>query len=90
MKTYNLTEAAALLGVHVDTLLRWRRRLGGVGARGSAAGRRVWLTRADLARLARAHGRVLVDDGADVDFVELPREVAELRARVAELEQQIS
>lgn len=88
MKTYNLAEAAALLGVSLATLRRWRAAAGGAGARGSADGRRVWLTRAELVEMARAHGRLLVDaHGAEVDA--LTREVAQLRARVEVLERKI-
>lgn len=90
MRTYNLTEASALLGISPATLRRWRASVGGVGARGPADRRRAWLTRADLAELARAHGRVLVDaalGGGGGDLAELAREVAELRARVAALEE---
>lgn len=94
MKTYNLVEAAQLLGVSLPTLRRWRRSAGGVGARGTADGRRVWLTRADLVVLAREHGCVLLDAGAPcADVVELACEVAalrlvvgDLRGRVVELE----
>lgn len=91
MKTYNLSEAAALLGVSVVTLRRWRAAAGGAGERGTADRRRVWLSRAELAGLARAHGRLLVDLGAPggVDVSELVREVAQLRARVSELEAKI-
>ena len=86
MKTYNLAEAAALLGVDPATLRRWRAAAGGAGARGSADGRRVWLSRVELAVLARAHGRVLVDSALGADVAELAREILELRARVAALE----
>ena len=81
MRTYNLVEAAALLGVSLPTLRRWRVAAGGAGARGSADGRRVWLTRADLVAMARAHGCVLLDTAPGAG------DVVELAARVAELEQ---
>lgn len=98
MKTYNLAEAAALLGVDASTLRRWRASAGGAGSRGPADRRRVWLSRAELAALARAHGRVLLDAAAPGgDVVELAalaadlaREIADLRARVAALESAIS
>jgi hypothetical protein len=86
MKIYNLVESAQLLGVDPATLRRWRAAAGGAGLRGSADGRRVWLSRVELAALARAHGRVLLDAAPGADFAELAREVAELRARVAALE----
>ena len=91
MKTYSLAEAAALLGVDPATLRRWRVAAGGVGVRGPADRRRVWLSRAELAGLARAHGRVLVDASAPTaDVAELAREVVDLRARVAALERVVS
>lgn len=93
MKTYNLAEAASLLGVDSSTLRRWRAAAGGAGARGPADRRRVWLSRAELAALARAHGRVLLDAASGADVAELAalaadlaREVAGLRARVVALE----
>lgn len=76
-----MTEAAALLGVSLPTLRRWRMAAGGAGARGFADGRRVWLTRADLVDMARAHGCVLLDTAPGAV------DVVELAARVAELEQ---
>lgn len=90
MKLYNLAEAAALLSVDPATFRRWRAAAGGVGARGPADRRRVWLSRSELVGLARAHGRVLVacDPGAEV--AELAREVVDLRARVAALERVVS
>ena len=87
MKIYNLAEAAALLGISLDTLRRWRLAAGGVGARGSTDGRRVWLSRAEVAALARAHGRVLIDSyGPGAPGGDVVAEVAALRARVADLE----
>jgi hypothetical protein len=96
MRTYNLVEAAALLGVSLVTLRRWRVAAAadsgsdGVGSRGSADLRRVWLTRADVVALARAHGRVLVESAAPGDggndVATLLRDVADLRARVVALE----
>lgn len=90
MKRYSLAEAAALLGVDPATLRRWRVAAGGVGVRGPADRRRVWLTRVELAGLARAHGRVLVDVAPGGDVAELAREVVDLRARVAALERVVS
>lgn len=90
MRTYNLTESAALLGVHVATLRRWRVAAGGIGGRGTADRRRAWLSRAELAALARAHGRVLVDVAPGGDVAELVREVVDLQARVAALESVVS
>ena len=90
MKTYSLAEAAALLGVDPATLRRWRAAVGDVGVRGPADRRRVWLTRVELAGLARAHGRVLVDVAPGGDVAELAREVVDLRARVAALERVVS
>lgn len=89
MRKYNLVEAAQLLGVSLATLRRWRAAAGGAGARGTADGRRVWLSRAELVELARAHGRVLVDaapGGSGADVAELAREVEQLRARIETLE----
>lgn len=92
MRTYNLAEAATLLEVSLSTLRRWRARkpAGRVGAHGQGDRRRVWLTRAELLGLARAHGKVLVTSPGDGDVAELARDVAELRARVEVLERAVS
>lgn len=89
MRKYNLVEAAQLLGVSLATLRRWRVAAGGAGSRGTADGRRVWLSRAELVELARQHGCVLVDaapGGLGSDVAELAREVEQLRARIETLE----
>jgi len=88
MRTYSLPESASLLGVDLATLRRWRAAAGGLGERGPADRRRAWLTRAELAALARAHGRLLVNMSPG-EVAELAREVAQLRVEVAELRQQV-
>ncbi len=90
MKRYTLPRAAWLLGIDLSTLWRWRH-----AARMDSfpPGQRAFLTRAQVAQLARAHGRILIDDerqGARHPSLEdrvaaLEREVEELRGCVESL-----
>src|SRR5258708_29754757 len=90
METYSLWDAAHALNVDLGTLRRWRRAAGGVGSRGIADGRRVWISYGELLALARKHKRVLIDTAAKHQYRELLQYVELLFAQVEDLKQQVA
>jgi DNA-binding transcriptional MerR regulator len=87
MRRYSIKESAQLLGVSRDTLRRWKFEADLPGVRGISDRRRTWLTRPELATLARLHDRVLV---VSTSMQEIGTTFEEIKEAIHQLQQNVT
>ena len=82
---YTLPDTCSLLNVHPATLRRWMARAGVKTVQMDADLRLRYLRNEDVQQLAREHNRVV----GNPDLVKLAAELAELKVKVAKLEEKV-